>query len=225
MRYCLILLLVLLFSGSASAAPALRVESLEHDFGEIVQGDRVDYVFRFHNAGDQVLEIGQLRSSCGCTAALLSTRRLAPGAMGELQVTFNSQDFRGEIQKMVTFDTNDPDHASITFSLRGTVKAELFLDPERVNWGVVEQADPLVSELEIVNNSSRSIRLQSPEVTSPGIQAELSSLTVAPGERTSLRISAEFPPDKKRIAGYVIIVTDFTNVPQLKVPVSARMPQ
>lgn len=225
MRCYLSLFFLLFFSSSAFAAPALVVERLNHDFGEIVQGAETSHTFRFHNAGDQVLEIGRLRSSCGCTAALLTTRRLTPGAMGELQLTFNSQGFRGAVQKTVTFETNDPKHSSVTFRMRGKVKAELFLQPQRINWGTVKKDAPLLAELEIVNDSTQAITLQVPEVTNPGIEAELSPLIIAPGKRAQLKVSAEFSANKKRLAGYIIINSDFPNFPQLKVPVSARLSQ
>jgi len=223
MRCCLLSLLLLLSSGSVFAAPALVVERMSHDFGEILQGAEITHTFRFQNAGDQLLEISRLRSSCGCTAALLTTRRLAPGAMGELQLTFNSQGFRGAVQKKVTFETNDPKHSAMTFTLQGKVNAELFLQPKRINWGVVKNNTPLLADLEIINESTQTITLQAPEITSAGIVAELSPLIIAPGERANLKVSAEFPPGKKRLAGYILINSDFPNLPQLKVPVSARL--
>ncbi|SDZ85170.1 P pilus assembly protein, chaperone PapD [Desulfuromusa kysingii] len=222
--YCLLLLLLLL-STPVFAAPELVVEGLNHDFGEIKQGGEVAHTFRFRNAGDEILNISNLHSSCGCTAALLTTRKLAPGAIGELQLIFNSQGFRGEVQKMVTFETNDPKHPAITFNLRGKVKAELFLQPERINWGLVKKGATLQTEVEIVNRSKQSITLQQPQITSDQIYAELSARIIAPGEQVRLTVSAKFPDGKKRLAGYVVINSDFTTLPQLKIPVSARLSQ
>ena len=59
MRSCLVLLLLLFFSPSVFAAPAITVEGLEYNFGEIVQGAEVVHSFRFHNVGDQVLNISR----------------------------------------------------------------------------------------------------------------------------------------------------------------------
>lgn len=216
-------MLVFFSVGAASAAPTLAVEQLNHDFGDIIQGAKVEYSFRFHNAGDQVLEIGQLRSSCGCTAALLSASRVAPGMLGELRVTFNSQGFRGQVQKMVTFETNDPKHQEVTFSLRGQVKAELYFNPERINWGRVANGALLTQEVEIVNDSPEMVILQQPEVTSPELQTELLSTHIAAGQSAKLKITVEFPKELKRLAGYVIVRSNFPSVPQLKLPVSARL--
>ena len=94
-RWLLTLVLLCLSVTGAVAAPELSAERLNYDFGEIVQGAKVDHVFRFRNTGDQVLVVGNVRSSCGCTAALLTATRIAPGDMGELRATFDSTRFKG----------------------------------------------------------------------------------------------------------------------------------
>lgn len=219
----LLFLFLLPVAGPVFAAPALVFEKITHDFGEMTQGDKLTYVFRFQNTGDQVLEIGQLRSSCGCTAALLSTRRLAPGMLGELQVTFDSHGFRGRVQKGVSFETNDPKHPAVTVALQGIVNAELFVSPQRVNWGRVKAGTPLRMMIEVVNDSDKTISLNPPTTTITELSAQLSTMTIAAGEKAALEITAEFPHGKKRLAGYVILHSDFSAVPELRVPVSARL--
>ena len=140
-------------------------------------------------------------------------------------MTFKSQGFRGQVQKRVTFSTNDPKHSALTFSVRGKVKAVLFSEPERINWGLVKKGAELHAEIAIVNNSAKSIRLQQPEITTDGIAAELSTLIIASGEQAHVQVSAAFPGDKNRLAGYIIINSDFPLRPQLRIPVSARLSQ
>lgn len=224
MGRCLIALFFVFSSIlSASAAPQLVAERLNYGFGDIVQGEKVEYVFRFHNSGDQILEVGNVRSSCGCTAALLSATRIAPGDMGELKTTFDSTRFKGAINKTVSFDSNDPQLPQVSFALYGNVKVELLLQPDRVNWGKVKADVPLNSSVTIVNQGSVTINLQPPKVTSPAFSAELDALQILPGEKVTLQIAAKFPEQKKRLGGYVIIGTDYPSVPQLRVSVSARL--
>ena len=220
-----VMLFLLMFSPVATvlAAPALVVDSITHNFGEVVQGSKITETFRFRNAGDEVLEISNLRSSCGCTAALLTSRRLAPGAMGELTLTFNSRGFRGPVQKRVTFSTNDPDHSSVGFILQGKVTPELMLTPERINWGIVTLEEPLHAEIVVRNTSAKPITLQLPTVTNPAIVTKLSAFKIAPGEQAVLAVTASFPVGKKRLAGYIMIATDLQQLPRLRISVSARL--
>lgn len=217
------LLLVVVFALQVLAAPAFVVEKVVHDFGLVTQGEKLTYTYRFHNAGDQVLEIDGLRSSCGCTAALLSTNRLEPGAMGELRITFDSSGFRGQVQKVISFETSDPAHPAVSFVLNGEVKAELYVNPQRVNWGRVSPGTALRQQIEVVNDTRQKVGLRSVQASNDRFRVDASSMSVEPGQSVTVTVSAQFPDDKKRLAGYVIIHSDFPPVPELKVPVSARL--
>ena len=217
--------LFLFFAGLSPvwAAPQLVAENLNYDFGEILQGEQVEYIFRFRNGGDEVLQISNVRSSCGCTAALLSATRIGPGDMGELRTTFDSTRFKGGIHKTITVDTNDPQKKQVSFAVKGKVKAEVLLQPERVNWGKVKGDTPLTSTVTLTNLGTTTINLTPPSVTNPALVGELSDLLLAPGKQVELKITAKFPAQKNRIGGYVIISTDYPKVPQLRVSVSARL--
>lgn len=218
-----ITVLFCLLVSSVWAAPVLVAESLDYDFGQMTQGEKLEYVFRFQNNGDQVLTASQVRSSCGCTAALLSRSRLEPGDIGELKVVFDSTGFRGPVQKHISFNTNDPNHPSVTFEVRGVVAAEFFVEPAKVNWGFAQPGDQLTSELHIVNRSQQVIHLDEPSSTLAGVDLKLSNMTLKPGESAVLSATVVFPQDKNRVAGYIVIKSDFSNVLQLRVPVSARL--
>jgi hypothetical protein len=95
--------LILLFClpGSADADPKIVAEKRDFQFGSILQGEKIAHVFKFHNAGDAPLHIEKVRTSCGCTAAVLSAKAILPGETGELKSTFDSARFSGSIVKTV----------------------------------------------------------------------------------------------------------------------------
>jgi hypothetical protein len=47
--------------------PYLSFVEKSHDFGDISQGDIVDYVFEFENSGDTPLVLSNVQTTCGCT--------------------------------------------------------------------------------------------------------------------------------------------------------------
>ncbi len=214
---------LLLFPASVFAAPALLADGQDFDFGAIMQGESLTHTFRFQNSGDDILEISSVRTSCGCTAALLSTRRIAPGEIGELQLTFNSQGFRGKVHKTIEMTTNDPQQPLVVFNLRGTVEMEVFVSPERISWGIVPKPEPLTSQLVLKNESRQMVTLQPLKIIGSGITARPAANEVPPGGQVTIDIKAEFADNATRISGYVIIPTDFSLVPQIRVPVSARL--
>lgn len=78
----------------------------EHDFGRLIQGEIVSYVFKFTNAGDSDLIISKVSASCGCTASKYTKEVIRPGEEGKVEITFDSNGQRGIQNKTVSILTN-----------------------------------------------------------------------------------------------------------------------
>jgi hypothetical protein len=205
------------------AAPQVISDVLIYDFGEVNQGGKVEHSFQFRNVGDELLEIASVSSSCGCTAALLSSRRIAPGETGEIKATFDSSRFRGAVKKDITMQTNDPDHAQVVFSLVGEVKELLSLSTTRIDWKWADARQTGKTEVIITNQSSGAITLQSPQTTSPQLKASLDRSNLEPGQQARLTVEGHLASDSRRLSGYVMVATDFAPMPQLRISVSGRL--
>ena len=81
-------------------------EAIEWDFGEIDQGDEVEYAFKFTNTGSDPLIITNAKGSCGCTVPEWPRAPVAPGETGVIDVKFNSKGKKGKQNKRVTLTTN-----------------------------------------------------------------------------------------------------------------------
>ena len=81
-------------------------ESTEWDFGEIYQGDAVEYAFKFVNSGTYLLIITNAKGSCGCTVPEWPREPVAPGGTGVINVKYNSKGKKGKQNKRVTLTTN-----------------------------------------------------------------------------------------------------------------------
>ncbi|HPE43356.1 MAG TPA: DUF1573 domain-containing protein [Bacteroidales bacterium] len=86
--------------------PAISFDRTEHDFGKLIQGEKVSYIFKFKNAGNAPLLISKVSASCGCTASKYPKEPVAPGEEAKLEVTFDSSGQRGIQNKTITVLTN-----------------------------------------------------------------------------------------------------------------------
>ena len=77
-----------------------------HDFGQLVDGEKVSYSFTFTNSGDAPLIISSAKGSCGCTVPDWPRDPIAPGESGSIDVTFNSSGRSGKQNKAVTLTAN-----------------------------------------------------------------------------------------------------------------------
>ncbi|MFK7775293.1 MAG: DUF1573 domain-containing protein [Saprospiraceae bacterium] len=114
----IIFILTLFFTtlsfGQDAEVPAGPMTSIEFeekvfDWGTITQGDKVTYVFKFTNTGNESLLIKNAKGSCGCTVPQWPKAPIAPGDQGEIKVVFNSKGKMGKQSKRVTITANtDP---------------------------------------------------------------------------------------------------------------------
>jgi len=92
--------------ADSSTAPKFYFAETSHHFGEIKEGEKVSYVFKFKNVGGSQLVITQAKGSCGCTVPEYSKNPVAPGDEGEIKVTFDSNGRSGMESKTVTIVAN-----------------------------------------------------------------------------------------------------------------------
>ncbi len=77
-----------------------------HDFGNLTDGEVVEYEFEYKNAGKKEIIITNAKGSCGCTVPEYDTKPIAPGATGSMKVTFDSKGKIGYNEKKVDITTN-----------------------------------------------------------------------------------------------------------------------
>ncbi len=88
----------------------------KHDFGKISADSVVKYVYKFKNTGTNPLMIAKTDVSCGCTVPSYSHDPIAPGADGEITVSFNPKGKSGTQHKNIMVHSNaDPEAVSIGF--------------------------------------------------------------------------------------------------------------
>lgn len=87
--------------------PIITWDNPTHDFGDIVQGSRMEIAFKFTNTGPAPLIITNVEVTCGCTTPKGWPRDPIPsGGKGELIVAFNSVGKYGRQNKVVKIISN-----------------------------------------------------------------------------------------------------------------------
>ena len=111
MKKHVFLIIILLLTAStlsfADNGPRISFTTDHHDFGNVLQGKTVEYTFRFENKGTEDLLIKEVTTSCGCTAALVSSSTVKPGEKGEITVSYDSQGRAGAVSRTITIVSND----------------------------------------------------------------------------------------------------------------------
>ena len=83
------------------------------DKGSVLEGTKVEVLFRFKNTGTKPLVIESTKASCGCTVAEKPEEPIMPGQEGRIKAVFNSQGRTGSNHKTITVVANtspSPNH-------------------------------------------------------------------------------------------------------------------
>lgn len=86
--------------------PIIEFQKKEHNFGIVIEGEKVIHHFKFKNIGNNSLTIKNVNASCGCTVPSFSSEPIAPNDEGEIEVVFDSNHRIGKQQKTLSVWTN-----------------------------------------------------------------------------------------------------------------------
>jgi len=95
-------------STLSSNHPKIYFPETQHDFGNVKEGEVVSHTFKFINNGKATLNINDIKTSCDCTAALVSNKQIAPGKNGTIKVDLDTKNRQGRMSRTITVETNDP---------------------------------------------------------------------------------------------------------------------
>jgi hypothetical protein len=90
----------------AQGEPVMRFDTLVHDFGTIIEGEKVVCYFDYANDGAGDLVITGVETTCGCTIPQWSMEPLKPGTRETLELIFDATGRSGEQRKTITVKSN-----------------------------------------------------------------------------------------------------------------------
>jgi len=91
------------------------------NFGEIIEGEKVNLEFKIKNTGKGDLIIANAKASCGCTQLEYPKEIIKPGNQESISVTFDSRNKKGKQKKSITLTTNATPSIKI-LTIEGVVK-------------------------------------------------------------------------------------------------------
>jgi len=217
-RLAVVVLLLLAAGAGADVGPRLAIDQPVFDFGTVERGTRVDHTFGLVNRGDAELRIEHVKSSCGCTVAVLSDRVVPPGGEARVAVDLDTGRLAGRTTKTITVYTNDPAAAVVGLSLAGQVTADLVVTPTPLYLGRIHRGEPVRREVLVTpGREGAAFTVERVEPTHPAVRARLEPRTDGPGQRVVVELDRDVPLG--RFNETLTLRTTSPHEPVLRIPV------
>ena len=177
------------------------------------------------NTGKDSLLIADVVTSCGCTAAMVSSKALAPGDTGALVITFNSTNFVGRIDKHVTINSNDPASPHLSIDFTANVVEEVVISPRQFMFGPLKQGNTAEASITVENAGKTPLTITGYNTTTKGFVLHLPSTPITPGTTVVLKAeltASEFTP---LISGHLMLLTSSPRQAEIYIPILGSMVQ
>jgi len=152
-------------------SPKIEFEKLEHDFGYVGPGTNNLCEFRFTNAGNSALKIGEITNTCGCTPFSLAKKEYAPGESGILKVNYFSEQLRGQTTKQLIVHSNDRASSKVTLAIKANIKMQVSHEPRTLNL-LLKQENANCPQLTLTSIDNQPFSIKSFKSTANCITAD-----------------------------------------------------
>ncbi|MCE1189713.1 MAG: DUF1573 domain-containing protein [Ignavibacteria bacterium] len=217
--------------------PKIYFPEDQYNFGLVRQGDTVRHAFIIVNKGDDTLKITNIITSCGCTAATLANKILAPGESVPLSIQFNSHGRVGEQVKYISIMSNDKDKPSAQVILKGSVSAD---DAQKVveikgpkiefkelqfDFGAVPEGTICTHVFEFKNIGTEILEIKDIKTSCGCTAAVVSEALLSPGETGTLKVDLNTAGRFGRVQRDVTITTNEKDTPLKSIKIFSEIIQ
>jgi len=183
----------LIIFGAMSLLPQAKIQFKQTtiNFGEVENGRIVKVKFEFENAGDKLLIIKNISTSCGCTVAKFDKKEYVPGEKGSIPIQFFTSGRTGKVMQTITVSSNDKDNIYSRLTLTGRVIIKNFasieINPKKINFKEAEFNQPYEQTITIKNPGTEPLNII--EIThSPDLYLQFDQRVINPNESAEIKL-------------------------------------
>lgn len=221
-------LLVVLFAPTATQAQAWAskmFDKLDHDFGVVARGSDTVFKFEIKNIYKEDIEIGSVRSSCGCTAASIENSTIKTYDKGYVVAKFNTRTFTGIHSATLTVQIIKPYPAQVQVRVHGNIRGDVVFEPGSIDFATVEQGSEHSKTLSVAHAGRSTWMVTDVRSGSDYLAAELVERQRYAGKVSYdlvVRLKDNAPPPGFLKEQLVLVTNDASN-PNIPIDVTGKI--
>ena len=203
---------VIFFIALTTAISQPKIEIIggdTYDWGE-VDGNQTSLKakVKIKNAGNEQLNITEVKPTCGCTTAPLDKNELKPGEIATLDITLRTGGSGNELSKTIRIMSNDPKEAQKVLWLKCKIKRDFQILPNKFfSFQDMTVGNDKTEKVTIKNNSKEVIKLYDFKVEPKDLSINFKNeVNIKPGQEIELKATAH-PSEQGNFRGSVSFKT------------------
>jgi len=201
----------LLAVSAAISQPKIEIVGGDtYDWGEVNDSQTtLKAKVKIKNAGNEKLNITEVKPTCGCTTAPLDKNELQPGEFATLDITLRTGGSGNELSKTIRIMSNDPKEAQKILWLKCKIIREFQVSPNKFfSFQDMTVGNEKTEKVTLMNNSKEVIKLSDFVVEPKELTINLrGEVNIKPGQKVDLVATAR-PKEQGNFRGSVTFKTN-----------------
>ncbi len=202
--------------------PHILVEEPNFYGGTVSEGEIVTHRYVVKNTGDAPLNIKNVSTSCGCTAANAGEKVVQPGGETYIEASLDTAHRHGRVIKTINIDTDDPDKPRSTLSIGAEIQVLVAFKTAVVRPQNLQKGEPWTEEFEITALDPENLNLGEITTSLEGMKASVEKREVE--GQTKIFCKVEYTPTEiGPLRAMVAIDTNLEPTPSIRLTIQGQV--
>jgi hypothetical protein len=198
-----------------------------HAFGRVLHDQKLSHTFWILNRGRDTVTVAHVRSSCGCTAAMVENARITPGDSVALSVSFTPpRPSHGQVTKSVAVFLDRESRPRFQVSISADIISELDADSSKRILGTLAAGRPRTVPVRLRDSGTRALEVHDVQstltiehrsadgtpamITVGDVVFDTKEFNLEPGAERTVMVTFT-PHETGRLMGSVVFIATYEN--------------
>ncbi len=197
---------------------------LEHDFGVVARGSDTRHRIEITNLYKEEVHIGQITTTCGCTAVRPSQNVLASNQKAFIEITMDTRKFVNQKHSSVKVIFDKPLYGEVWIPIKAYIRNDVVLNPGSAEFGAVARGNLTERRLEVSYAGRADWKVREVVSKNPHLDVELRETSRA-NNRVKYDLLVRLKPGAPtgEFRDQLTLLTDDEGNPQIPVLVEGRI--
>ena len=199
-------------------------EETSHNFGVVARGSEVQHRLKLTNIYQETVQIADVKTSCGCSAARPSQNTLNSLDVAYIEISMDTKKFTRQKDSSVIITFSAPQVAEVRIPISAYIRTDVVTEPGSVNFGNLDQGAAASRTVEINYAGRPDWKITGVQNLPQYLTADLQEVSRTPQSvKYQLKVNLAPTSTVGAFRSVIQLITDDANNPQVPLLVEGEI--